>query len=57
MVGGEPPKEAAGRPESAHPEILATVRGRFERVSPERRAAAERAAQALARGFAQTQRV
>ena len=52
----EPPF-AAGRPESAHPEIVATVRGRYERVWPERRAAAERAAQALARGFAQTQRV
>jgi cyclohexyl-isocyanide hydratase len=52
----EPPF-AAGRPESARPEILAEVRARFARVWPERRAAAERAAQALARDFAQAQRV
>jgi transcriptional regulator GlxA family with amidase domain len=52
----EPPF-AAGRPESARPEILAAVRARYERVWPERRAAAERAARALARGFAPAQRV
>ncbi len=52
----EPPF-AAGRPETAPAEIVATVRRRFERVWPERRAAAERAAQALARDFAQSQRV
>jgi len=48
----EPPF-AAGRPELARPEIVAAVRARFGRVWPERRAAAERAAQALARDFAQ----
>ena len=47
----EPPF-AAGRPENARPEILALVRARFERVWPDRLAAAERAAQALARDFA-----
>jgi len=47
----EPPFDA-GRPESARPEIHALVRARFERLWPERLAAAERAAQALARGFA-----
>ena len=52
----EPPF-AAGRPESARPEIVAEVRARFAGVWPERRAAAERAAQALARHFAQAQRV
>jgi transcriptional regulator GlxA family with amidase domain len=52
----EPPF-AAGRPESAGAEILAVVRARFERVWPERRAAAERAARALGRDFAQPQRV
>lgn len=52
----EPPF-AAGRPESTRPEIVAEVRARFAGVWPERRAAAERAAQALARDFAQAQRV
>jgi transcriptional regulator GlxA family with amidase domain len=47
----EPPF-GAGHPESARPEILARVRSRFESVWPERLAAAQRAAQALARGFA-----
>ena len=49
----EPPFDA-GRPESARPEILALVRARFERVWPERLAAAERAARMLARDFAHT---
>lgn len=43
----EPPF-AAGRPELARPQIVAAVRGRFERVWPERVAAARRAAAALA---------
>ena len=47
----EPPFDA-GRPENARPEILDLVRARFERVWPERLAAAERAARALARDFA-----
>jgi cyclohexyl-isocyanide hydratase len=49
----EPPF-AAGRPETAAPEIVATVRQRFERVWPERRAAAERAARAMTSDFAHT---
>ena len=52
----EPPF-AAGRPETAPPEIVATVRQRFERVWPQRRAAAERAAQSMTSDFAQAQRV
>jgi transcriptional regulator GlxA family with amidase domain len=47
----EPPFDA-GHPKRARPEILALVRERFDRVWPERLAAAERAARALARGFA-----
>jgi transcriptional regulator GlxA family with amidase domain len=52
----EPPF-AAGRPETAPREIVATVRQRFERVWPQRRAAAERAAQSMTSDFAQAQRV
>ena len=52
----EPPF-AAGRPETAPPEIVATVRQRFECVWPQRRAAAERAAQSMTSDFAQAQRV
>jgi len=51
----EPPF-ASGRPETARPEIIAAVRRRFERVWPERLAAAQRAAQALTSGFAQRER-
>jgi hypothetical protein len=47
----EPPFDA-GRPETAPPSIIAAVRQRLERVWPERIAAAERAARALARDFA-----
>jgi hypothetical protein len=47
----EPPFDA-GRPERARPEILAQARARFDRVWPERLAAAERAARALGRDFA-----
>lgn len=46
----EPPF-ASGRPELARPEILATVRGRFERVFAERLAAAQRAGAAFRRGL------
>ena len=49
----EPPFDA-GRPENARPEITALVRACFERVWPERLAAAERAARMLARDFAHT---
>jgi transcriptional regulator GlxA family with amidase domain len=51
----EPPF-AAGRPETARPEIIAAVRRRFERIWPERLAAAQRAAQAVTSGFAQRER-
>jgi len=51
----EPPF-AAGRPETARPEIIAAVRRRFERTWPERLAAAQSAAQALTSGFAQRER-
>jgi cyclohexyl-isocyanide hydratase len=47
----EPPF-AAGRPETAPPEIIAAVRERFERVWPQRLAAAQRAARALTADFA-----
>jgi cyclohexyl-isocyanide hydratase len=47
----EPPF-AAGRPESAPAAVVAAVRRRFERVWPERLAASQRAAAALAGDFA-----
>jgi transcriptional regulator GlxA family with amidase domain len=46
----EPP--FAGRPESALPETVEAVRGRFARVWPERLATAQRAARALSGDFA-----
>jgi transcriptional regulator GlxA family with amidase domain len=52
----EPPFDA-GRPETAPPEIVAAVRERFERVWPERLAAAQRAAQAPTSDFAHAGRV
>jgi len=48
----EPPF-AAGRPETAPAEVVAAVRGRFERVWPERLAAGQRAAAALDRTIAE----
>ena len=51
----EPPF-AAGRPETAPPEIIAATRRRLEHVWPERLAAAQRAAQALTCGFALAER-
>jgi cyclohexyl-isocyanide hydratase len=51
----EPPF-AAGRPETARPEIIAAVRRRFERTWPERLAAAQRAAQAMTSDFAHAER-
>ena len=47
------PPFAAGRPEAAPPQVVATVRQGFERVWSERMAAACRAREALDRGFAQ----
>ncbi|HET7756308.1 MAG TPA: DJ-1/PfpI family protein [Steroidobacteraceae bacterium] len=52
----EPPF-ACGRPETAPAEVVAAVRERFERLAPQRRIAAERAARALTRGFAHAGRV
>jgi cyclohexyl-isocyanide hydratase len=51
----EPP--FAGRPETALPETVDAVRRRFERVWPERLAAAQRAARALTSDFARAGRV
>jgi len=52
----EPPF-ACGRPETAPAAVVSAVRQRFERLAPERRAAAERAARALTRSFAHAGRV